>query len=210
MQIKLMPLKGMRLDGDTQIRSSLNTEKVVEYAEAMQEGDKFPPVVVFFDGSDHWLASGFHRYFAALRLGKPEIEAEVRQGTLDDAKDFACEDNARFGLPMTQEDRRNAVIRLLNSPNNNGWTNAEIARRVGVSQMTVGRIKASLQEKAPEPKTKTFTRKGKEVTVPTERLTRKKEDKDGQGRRAFRHHQRPDIREPETERRDCDGAVGCH
>lgn len=147
MEIKMMPLKSIRLDGDTQIRSSLSTEKVVEYAEAMQDGDKFPPVVVFFDGSDHWLSSGFHRYFATMRLHQSEIEAEVREGTVEDARDFACEANARFGLPMTQEDRRNAVIRLLTSPNNNGWTNADIARRVGVSKMTVGRIKASLESK---------------------------------------------------------------
>lgn len=146
-----LDLDVIRTDGKTQIRSELNEEKVAEYLEAMQEGDQFPEVVVHHDGTHYWLSSGFHRLAATKRLGRRDIAVKIEKGSLEDARDYACSANARHGLPMTQADRRNAAIRLLTSPNNDGWTNADIARRVGLSKMTVGRIKASLDEKE-EPK----------------------------------------------------------
>lgn len=58
-------LRSIRIDGGTQSRAELNNTTVDEYTEAMLEGDTFPPIVVFFDGSSYWLADGFHRYFGA-------------------------------------------------------------------------------------------------------------------------------------------------
>jgi hypothetical protein len=60
-------------DGGAQIRADgLNQETVHEYAEAMRGGDIFPPIIIFFDGTDHWLAEGFHRVEAhgSLRCGE--------------------------------------------------------------------------------------------------------------------------------------------
>lgn len=146
-----LDLDVIRTDGGTQIRSGLNEEKVAEYLEAMQEGDQFPEIVVHYDGTNYWLSSGFHRLAAVKRLGRRDIAVKIEQGSLDDARDYACSANARHGLPMTQEERRNAARRLLTSPNNNGWTNTYIARQVGLSKMTVGRIKTALEEKEPKP-----------------------------------------------------------
>ncbi len=38
----------------------LNDGIVAEYAEAMLDGAKFPPVIVYRDGAVHWLADGYH------------------------------------------------------------------------------------------------------------------------------------------------------
>src|SRR5690348_8493475 len=35
-----------------------------DYTQAMVDGAEFPPLVVFWDGSDYWLADGFHRHSA--------------------------------------------------------------------------------------------------------------------------------------------------
>lgn len=174
--MKKIALDAIRLDGGTQARVSLNTDVVAEYAAHMQEGDVFPPVVVFHDGSDNWLADGFHRYMAHKQNGATEIECDFRTGTLEEAKLFAYGANGKRGLSMSREDKRKVVLSMLSHPEWSKWTNSEIAKHVGVSGMTVGRIKASLAydaEKDPEPKK--FVRNEKVQTVKTENLGKKKE-----------------------------------
>jgi transposase len=176
--MKKLNLEAIRLDGETQARVALDSAQVSEYAEAMRDGDKFPPIVVFHDGSDYWLADGFHRYHATKQIGHASIEAEVKTGTVEEAQIYAFGANAKRGLSTNHEDNRSIIIRMLSHPISSGWTNAEIARHVGVSKMTVGRVKASLQSqatKAPADGKKTYQRKdGQKVTIDTEKLKTKK------------------------------------
>jgi ParB-like chromosome segregation protein Spo0J len=164
-------LTKIRLDGETQARVELNTSKVAQYAEHMEEGDDFPPVIVFHDGSHYWLADGFHRWHAAKLAGLTAIQADVRTGTVQDAQLFSFGANAKRGLPTSPEDNKAIVLRMFEHPLSKDWTNAAIARHVGLSKMTVGRIKASLQ--IAEPATKTITNRGRTFEVPTESLARK-------------------------------------
>jgi hypothetical protein len=175
--MKKLNLAAIRLDGSTQARIALDSSQVTEYAEAMRDGDKFPPIVVFHDGSDYWLADGFHRYHATKQNGFTSIEAEVKTGTVEEAQIYAFGANAKRGLSTSHEDNRSIIVRMLNHPISSTWTNAEIARHVGVSKMTVGRIKASLEQKedSPQDSKKTYQRKdGKQVTVDTKKLVTKK------------------------------------
>ena len=63
-------ISDIRLDGNTQARAGMKTETISDYAEAMKQGDRFPPVVVFNDGNNYWLADGFHRIYAARDTSK--------------------------------------------------------------------------------------------------------------------------------------------
>ena len=65
-------LDAIRLDGGTQPRARINEKVVAAYAAAMKAGAQFPPVTVFLDGADRWLADGFHRIHAARRAGLDE------------------------------------------------------------------------------------------------------------------------------------------
>lgn len=176
--MKKLNLDVIRLDGDTQPREKLDDDRVELYAENMRDGDKFPPITVHHDGSNYWLSSGFHRYFATKKIGHVSIECEVITGTLEEAKIYACGANARSTLMPTAGDNRRSVITLLGLPSCKNWTNGQIARHVGCSKMTVGRIKASLEptaQKAPADSKKTYTRKdGKEVTIDTSKSATKK------------------------------------
>lgn len=138
-------LQKLRLDGETQVRKSLNLEKVEEYAEAMKEGADFPAVTVFHDGSDYWLADGFHRYHAAKKAEQDEILADVKKGTVQEAQLFAFGANSTHGLAMTREERRDVAIRMIKHPLALDWPNTKIAKVVGLSSMTIGRLKASLE-----------------------------------------------------------------
>ena len=168
-------LSSIRIDGDTQVRLSLDQLVVDQYAEHMLDGDKFPPVIVFHDGSNHWLADGFHRYFATKANAQENIEAELKTGTLQDAQLFAYSANSRRGLSMTDEDNRSIISKMLNNSVWGRWSNAEIARHVGVSKMTVGRVKNAMPADEKGDTKKVYTnRYGKESTIETKNLGRKK------------------------------------
>jgi hypothetical protein len=172
--MKTLNLLNIRIDGGTQARVKLNQEVVVEYAEKMREGEVFPPVTVFFDGSTYWLADGFHRYFGYKSNGKTSIDADVQNGTLDDAILFAFSANGRRGLTMTDEDNRNIILAMLRHPEWTLWTNSAIAKHVGVSAMTVGRIKATMEKKVDEPTVKKFIDKsGNQSKIDTSKLKTK-------------------------------------
>ena len=176
--MKKIDISAIRTDGGTQARLKLDYDVVKEYAECMKDGDKFPPVTVFHDGSEYWLANGFHRYFATKSNGELEIECEVKQGTLDDAVLYAFSADGRQGLSRSYEDKRSIIIRMLQHPVWGKWSNAEIAKHVGVSKMTVGRVKASLEKDNPAPTKKTYKDKhGNESTIETKNIGKTKEKK---------------------------------
>jgi hypothetical protein len=148
-----LKLAAVRIDGGTQARVALDQAVVIEYSENMKEGDKFPPMVVFYDGSHYWLADGFHRYFARKANGELEAEFDVKEGTQRDALLYSFGANGVRGLKLTAEDIRAIVTRMLQDDEWKGWSDTQIAKHVGTSNMTVGRVRHSLEKKGKiEPK----------------------------------------------------------
>ena len=101
-----------------QIRCEINDEVVSDYAEAMKDGEKFPPIIVFKEARkpkngkktpDLCLADGYHRVGAARELGLEEIEAEVREGGFNEALKYALHANAEHGLRRTNADKWHAL-----------------------------------------------------------------------------------------------------
>ena len=107
--IKKIKLSEIVTDAGTQVRAGLNEATVADYAEALADGAKFPPVIVFHDGSQYIAADGFHRIHAAMRNGATQIECDVRKGGKLDALKFALGCNAHHGLRRTNADKRHAV-----------------------------------------------------------------------------------------------------
>jgi len=171
--IKTLNLAVLRLDGETQARLALSQEKVQEYAALMEDGEEFRPIDAFFDGSDYWLADGFHRYFATKANKKTSIAATIHNGTLDEAQLFSFAANKVHGLHMTATDIRHCIVRMLEHPVWSGWTNAAIAKHVGTSKMTVGRVKAAMTEPEAPAEKKYVNKHGQEATIDTTNLGRK-------------------------------------
>ena len=137
-------LDRIQIDGGTQPREYLNELVISDYTEAMADGADFPPLVVFFDGSQYWLADGFHRFFAAKKRGLTSLAAEVREGARRDALLFAAGANATHGLRRTNADKRRAVMTLLKDDEWQRWHNREIARRCGVTHPFVSKLRQEL------------------------------------------------------------------
>ena len=131
-------------DGGTQMRAEMNTETVLEYAQEMVSGTVFPPVVVYFDGTDHWLADGFHRREAAQKIRREVLEAEILQGTSRDAVLHGIGANANHGLRRTQEDKRRAIETILGDEEWSKWSDREIAKAAKVDHKTVGKVRREL------------------------------------------------------------------
>jgi hypothetical protein len=170
--LELVKISDIRIDGGTQIREKLNQNKVDEYAQLMEEGVEFPPIVIFFDGSSKWLGGGHHRMFGEKKRGSETIKAEVRKGTLNDAVKFALGDN-NHGLNMTAEDYRRAVNIALENPETKEWSNIKIAHWIGTSSMTVGRVKKERNIK-PVETVKYIDKHGNEKIMDTSNIGKKK------------------------------------
>jgi hypothetical protein len=145
-----LSLDNIRLDGGTQPRAELHDDVIADYAELMAAGVKFPPVIVFFDGEQYWLADGFHRVQAARRFAPEQpIDAKVHQGAVSDAQWYSYGVNQKHGLRRTNEDKARAVRAALTHPKSSHLSDTAIADHVGVARMTVLRHRQEV--KSPEP-----------------------------------------------------------
>ena len=143
-EIKTLNLDHIRIDGSTQSRVLIDEQVVAEYAELYRSGVTLPPVTVFFDGTTHWLADGFHRYWANRRINCDYVYADVRQGTQRDAILYSVGANADHGLQRTNADKRKAVLMMLNDGEWSAWPHTDIAQACGVSREYVCRLANSM------------------------------------------------------------------
>lgn len=124
-------------EGTTQARQ-YDEGLAQRYAEAMKDGAVFPPVVVFANGTNYYLADGFHRLAAAKANKLAAIRAEIRQPMDGESAQrsailYAVGANDEHGQNRTNADKRHAVEMLLRDPVWSTWTDREIARQCRVS-----------------------------------------------------------------------------
>lgn len=122
-----------------QTRAATSSDYIDDLAERMLADDIFPPIVIFTDGEESWLADGIHRLDAAVKA-KKKIGVDQRKGTRADAIEFACGANAAHGLRRSNADRRRTVNLALEAfPDR---SSRAIAQLCGVSNHLVEEIRA--------------------------------------------------------------------
>lgn len=173
-----IPVSIIRVDGGTQSRAMLQDSVIEEYAAAIAGGAEFPAIVVYYDGADHWLADGFHRLRAFIAAHLDFIPADVRQGTRRDAILYSVGANEAHGLRRTNDDKRRAVLTLLNDAEWVKWSDREIAKVCHVDHKTVGKFRVEVTGEIPSERTYT-TKHGTKATMNTAAIgkpTRNTED----------------------------------
>lgn len=138
---KVMNIGALVMDERLQSRVEVNEETVSEYAEAIEAGADFPPVLVYFDGINYYLTDGYHRVLAHKRAQKVSILCEVAQGTLRDAIFHATGVNADHGMRRTYADKRKAVMTLLDDFEWEGMSNGQISKHCRVSPTFVSDLR---------------------------------------------------------------------
>lgn len=175
----MLDLSLIRIDGGTQSRVSINETAVSEYCESIRHSIELPPVIIFFDGVEYWLADGFHRYHAHRAAGAIDINSEIREGTKRDAILYSVGANSSHGLRRTNEDKRRAVMTLLNDQEWSAWSDNAIAKACGVTHPFVGGLRAPilkpLQDRI-EPTKRIVERNGKEYKQNTANIGKKQND----------------------------------
>jgi hypothetical protein len=153
--------KNIRIDLETQSRVTIDPAVVEEYVEAMQNGNVFPPIRIFCDQETdvYVLVDGFHRYFAWLKaFPDTEIPVTVEFRSTLEAQWTSFGVNKDHGLRRTNADKRKAVegALLFDASIDNEekfqteryefkhQSDRKIAEHVGVSHMTVNRVRAEM------------------------------------------------------------------
>lgn len=171
--LQSIKLSEIKLNKQTQSRTSINKDVVNDYCDLMLSDVQFPAITLFFDGIDYYLVDGYHRYFASKKAGVKEMSSRVMNGSLRDAILYAVGVNSDHGLQRSQDDKRKAVMTLLDDLEWSEWSDKAIARHCSVSAMTVGRVRKSLNIEQTDKKF--VNRHGGESVMRTENVGKKPE-----------------------------------
>jgi len=142
----LLRVDQIRTDGGTQIRLSAKESTIEEYAEFYRSSKYIHPIAVCYDGTEYWLADGFQRLAAVVKLGIEKINCEVMMGDRRDAILYAVASNTNHGDRRTREDARNAVKTLLLDEEWSQWSDRKIGVQCEVDHKTVASVRRELKQ----------------------------------------------------------------
>ena len=103
----MLLLSKVKKKKELQVRlNGVNNDTVEQYEAELAAGAQFPPLVCFrVENGDLLLVDGYHRYEAYKRLGVEEAEAEVLEGSYEDALDYTrFEANRTNGQRLSRAD----------------------------------------------------------------------------------------------------------
>ena len=131
-------------DKEVQVRVETDEETAKDYYDAMETEEdmkKFPPLTVYFDGCNYWLADGHHRYWAAFRRGYKKILVKVIDGSHDDAILAAVKLNAQNGLRFNDNDWEKIIPLVTSKKQWSDWSNRKLAEELKCSEITIRRYR---------------------------------------------------------------------
>ena len=154
-----LKLDDILLDDEYRIREKEDEATIAKYAELYRDNEaalkckEKPPhqmtlIVVWLDPNrgQYVLLGGFHRLEAARRAGLVEIRVSVVYGSPDEAFAVALKDNAKHGRPMSDGDKKYAIIKAFRRYDGAKGIR-EIAREVGCSASYASKINGELSGK---------------------------------------------------------------
>jgi len=169
-----MKLSQITLDTSLQMREKIDAEVVAEYCQAILDGAKFPPIVLFHDGKNYYIGDGWTRIFAHKKAGFEIINADVRMGSYDDALDYALKDaNKDHGQRYTNADKRKKVLKAVHTPRYSEASARKLGEICNVSHAFVAKVR---EETGTKPDVIKTVQNGKQVMMANTKKDMKKEE----------------------------------
>lgn len=131
----LVPLADLYIEDGYNVRE-INLEHVEEFKAAFIAGEYVPPLAVEVNERGVKIIDGHHRYMgaqAACEAGHEVVRLECKDFTGTEADKIAFMITSSQGMPLSPLERGAAYQRLANQ----GWTNAEIAKKVKRSESDI-------------------------------------------------------------------------
>jgi ParB-like chromosome segregation protein Spo0J len=126
-----MRLTEIKLDAQLWPRSREDKETVEHYAEIFEE---LPPVVV--QKGTGKLIDGWHRFYAASKLGRVELQVEEVEVADNLMFAEAVKRNLKHGVPLKRPEREKAILKL----SQDGLSTRQIAEVLGCNHKTVALV----------------------------------------------------------------------
>lgn len=123
-----------------QARTGLNEGGLNDYRFELEEGGKFPPMIVFCDPAKYefYLVDGYHRWTLYKEKQYRWHFFHVIFGTKAQAIEYAVSANVgKHGIKLNDQDKKKACFMLYSLP---GWLDASstvVAKKVGAASATV-------------------------------------------------------------------------
>lgn len=140
---KIIHFKNIIIDQSVQPREKLNELKVKEYAGYYEAGHPMPTPIVHEIENELYLCDGFTRVAGAMAAGLDRLNFIYRPKSTRHALLIeAISANSKHGQPMTAEEKRVALVRIVTISDENGfnWSQRDIAKMSGFHQSQVSRI----------------------------------------------------------------------
>jgi len=142
---KLIYLADIDLKNSPPVRAQLRADVVDEYATYYIARMPMPLPHLFMAKNEKWylVADGLHRIHAQAKLGRKAVEAEIHEGTFEEALKFALLANTRHGLRRSNEDKRQCIWSALSLYPT--ASNAQIAAMAAVDDKTVADVRNQME-----------------------------------------------------------------
>ena len=168
--LEYLNIEAITIDSEIASRCELRKDIVSEYANAMRQGAKFPPVTVFFNGADFILVDGFHRIHAKKANGDLKILASISQGNHREAILLATRINIDSSLKLTEADIHRNINKLIGDPEWSLWYDLDIAWQCGSNADHVYKLRIERMKEVFDRAAEANKKRSEEATQPEELL----------------------------------------
>ena len=143
--METVEIANVTVASEFQMRVKSDPATLIEYRELIRASEEHwpfdEPCTLYRVDGKLILTDGFHRLEAMHAEGRTEIRADVRNGTLLDAKIASLGANKKHGLRRSNADKRRSVTIAVQDNTLQQWSDHKLAKLCGVSHPFVGQVR---------------------------------------------------------------------